>query len=98
VDLSARNHEITALRIGDIRFREYYARGEIPYNTKTGGGPFLLTMSFPYARDWLNEHPFRNEANARFICNAQGGPINPEAIWSMMERLRLRIKRLVENG
>jgi integrase/recombinase XerD len=38
-DLDARNHEITALRIGNIRFQERYAEGEIP---KTGGGPFLL--------------------------------------------------------
>ncbi len=28
---------------------------------KTGSGPILLTFSFPYVRDWLNEHPFRNE-------------------------------------
>ena len=41
-DLDARNHEITALRIGNIRFQERYAEGEIPHNTKTGGGPFLL--------------------------------------------------------
>jgi hypothetical protein len=44
-DLDARNHEITALRIRDIRFQERYAEGEIPYNTKTGGGPILLTCS-----------------------------------------------------
>ena len=33
-DLDARNHEITALRIKDIRFRENYAEGEIPHSTK----------------------------------------------------------------
>jgi integrase/recombinase XerD len=42
-DLDARNHEITSLKIGNIRLRERYAEGEIPYNTKTGGGPILLT-------------------------------------------------------
>jgi len=32
-DLDARNHEITALRIKDIRFRENYAEVEMPYST-----------------------------------------------------------------
>ncbi|MGB6593505.1 MAG: hypothetical protein WBE68_18540 [Candidatus Nitrosopolaris sp.] len=36
----------------------------------------MLTCSFPYVRNWLNEHPFRNEANARLICNlVTGGSI-----------------------
>jgi hypothetical protein len=34
-DLDARNHEITSLKIRNIRLRERYAEGEIPYNTKT---------------------------------------------------------------
>ena len=70
-DLDARNHEITALRICDIRFQERYAEGEIPQNTKTSGGPFLLTCSIPYVRDSLNKHPFKNTAEARLICNLQ---------------------------
>jgi integrase/recombinase XerD len=97
-DLSARNHEITALKIGDIRFNERYAEGEIPYTTKTGGGPIMLTMSFPYARDWKNRHPWKNEPKRPFICSRTGAPINPERIWAIMEALRLRIKRLVEEG
>jgi len=68
-DLDARNHEITSLKIRNIRLRERYAEGEIPYNTKTGGGPILLTCSFPYVRDWLNKHPFKNTPEARLICN-----------------------------
>lgn len=66
-DLNARNHEITLLRIKNIRIKEEYGEGEVPYEAKTGSGPILLTFSFPYVRDWLNEHPFRNEPNARLI-------------------------------
>ena len=33
----------------------------------------MLTLPFPYVRDWLNEHPFRNEVNARIICNIENG-------------------------
>ena len=39
------------LQIKDVRLRERWAEGEIPYNTKTGGGPTLLTCSFPFVRD-----------------------------------------------
>jgi hypothetical protein len=47
----------------------------------------------------LNEHPFRNESNARLICNRYtGGAIKPEAMWSMMKYLRLRIISLIKEG
>jgi integrase/recombinase XerD len=98
-DLDARNHEITELRIGNIRFQERYAEGEIPHNTKTGGGPFLLACSFPYVREWLNKHPFKNTANARLICNLQNGaPIKPDSLCTVMKQLRHRIIRMLESG
>jgi integrase/recombinase XerD len=95
-DLDARNHEITALRIKDIILDEQYGEGVIPSNTKTGGGPILLTSSFTYVRDWINKHPFKNEPNARLICNlANGAPLRSETIWDVLNRLKLRIRRLV---
>jgi integrase/recombinase XerD len=98
-DLDARNHEITELRIGNIRFQERYAEGEIPHNTKTGGGPFLLACSFPYVRDWLNKHPFKNTPEARLICNLQNGaPIKPDSLCTVMKQLRHRITQMLESG
>jgi hypothetical protein len=83
-DLNARNHEVTLLKIKHISLRERYGEGEIPHEAKTGTGPILLTCSFPYVRDWLNEHPFRNEPDARLICNLiTGRPVKPEAMWTM---------------
>lgn len=80
-DLDARNHEVTLLRIKHVRLKERYGEGEIPHEAKTGSGPILLTSSFPYVRDWLNEHPFRNNPEARLICNSyNGAPIKPEAM------------------
>jgi hypothetical protein len=61
-ELDARNHEITLLKIKHIRLKEKYGEGEIPHQAKTCSGPILLTFSFPYVRDWLNEHPFRLSA------------------------------------
>jgi integrase/recombinase XerD len=98
-DLDARNHEVTMLRIKHIRLREKYGEGEIPYKTKTGSGPALLTCSFPYVRDWLNEHPFRNEPNARLICNIHtGAPVKPDAMWRVMKQLRNRIMKVIYNS
>jgi hypothetical protein len=98
-DLNGRNYEITLLKVKHIRLKERYGEGEIPHEAKTGSGPILLTCSFPYVRDWLNEHPFRNKPEARLVCNlATGAPIKPEAMWTMMKQLRDRIIRLLENG
>jgi integrase/recombinase XerD len=98
-DLDARPHELTLLKIKHIRLREKYGEGEIPHEAKTGTGPILLTCSFPYVRDWLNEHPFKNESNARLICNLiNGAPITADNIDKMMKQLRNRIIRLLENG
>jgi len=98
-DLDARNHEVTMLRIKHIRLKEQYGEGEIPYEAKTGSGPALLTCSFPYVRDWLNEHPFRNESDARLICNIHtGAPVKPDAMWRVMKQLRNRIINLLQSG
>ena len=99
-DFDARNHEVTLLKIKHIRLKEKYGEGEIPYEAKTGSGPILITFSFPYVRDWLNEHPFKNELEARLICNLyNGSPIKAEALWTVMKQLRKRIIRLLKyNG
>jgi ribosomal protein L40E len=98
-DLDARNHEVTLLKIKHIRLKERYGEGEIPHESKTGTGPMLLTLSFPYVRDWLNEHPFKNTADARVICNLHNGaPVKPEAMWMMMKQLFNRIIRMLKDG
>ena len=54
--------------------------------------------SFPYVRDWLNEHPFRNEPNARLICNLyNGSQIAPKTLWNMMEQLKRRIGKMLDH-
>jgi len=98
-DLDARNHEVTLLKIKNIRLREKYGEGEVPHEAKTGTGPILLTLSFPYVRDWLNEHPFKNELDARLICNrVTGAPIKSDAMWTMMKQLQSRINRMIKSN
>ena len=96
-DLDARPHEITLLKIKHIRLKEKYGEGEIPHEAKTGSGPMLLTLSFPYVRDWLNEHPFKNEPEARLICNLlTGSSIGPDQIYDVMRQLKKRIQKLID--
>ena len=98
-DLNARNHEISLLRLKNIRIREKYGEGEIPHEAKTGSGPILLSCSFPYVRDWLNEHPFKDEPNARLICDLRTGDrIRSDAINDIMKHLKKRIESLLKAG
>lgn len=64
-DFDARNHEFTLLKIKNSLLMEKYGEGEIPNEAKTGSGPILLALSFAYVMDWLNEHPFKNELEAK---------------------------------
>ena len=43
-DLNARPHEITLMKIKNIRLKEKYGEGEVPHEAKTGSGPILLNI------------------------------------------------------
>jgi hypothetical protein len=66
-DLSARPHEILNLKIKDIIFKtidngkKQYA--EVLVNGKTGSRHIPLIQSIPYIKDWLADHPYRNNPN-----------------------------------
>lgn len=98
-DLDARPHEISGLKMKHVKLKEKYGEGEIPFESKTGTGPILLTFSFPYVRDWINEHPFKNEPNASIICNQiTGAPIQADAMNNFMRHLKERVERLIESN
>jgi integrase/recombinase XerD len=65
-DLSARPHEILNLKIKDISFKttgnKQYA--EVLVNGKTGSRPIPLIQSIPYIKEWLSNHPSRNNPNS----------------------------------
>ena len=98
-DLDARPHEISGLKIKHVKLKQKYGEGEIPFESKTGTGPILLTFSFPYVRDWINEHPFKNERNASIICNQiTGAPVHADTLNNFMKQLKGRIERLIESN
>ena len=98
--MDARNHEVTLLKIKHIRLKERYGEGEISHESNTDTGPILLTLLFPYVRDWLNEHPFKNTADALvyviFIMVLL--LIKPKAMWMMMKQLCNRIIRMLKDN
>ena len=96
-DFSARNHEVVLHKIKNISLNERYGEGEVPSESKTGSGPIMLSSSFPFVRDWLNEHPFRNEPNARLICNElNGAPITPDRLCAIFKGLKAAYNQTVD--
>jgi integrase/recombinase XerD len=65
-DLSARSHEILSLRIKDVVFKNVngYQYAEVLVNGKTGSRHIPLIQSIPYIKDWLANHPSRNNPNS----------------------------------
>jgi integrase/recombinase XerD len=65
-DLSARPHEILNLKIKDVVFKNVngYQYAEVLVNGKTGSRYIPLIQSIPYIKDWLSNHPSRNNPNA----------------------------------
>jgi integrase/recombinase XerD len=65
-DLSARPHEILGIRIKDIAFKtvdnKQYA--EVLVSGKTGSRHIPLIQSIPYIKEWLSNHPSRNNPNS----------------------------------
>jgi integrase/recombinase XerD len=70
-DTSCRPHEILNLKIKDIVFKTSGDRqyAEVLVNGKTGTRHIPLIDSLPYIKDWLDQHPRRNNPNTYFICS-----------------------------
>jgi integrase/recombinase XerD len=89
-DLSARPHEILSLKIKDIVFRttadgKQYA--EVLVNGKTGARHIPLIQSIPYIKDWLSDHPSRNNPNSPLFAglgrNCVGRQLNIVGIYQV---------------
>jgi integrase len=65
-DTSCRPHELLALKIKDIVFKnvDKYQYAEVLVNGKTGSRSIPLIQSLPYIKDWLANHPSRNNPNS----------------------------------
>ena len=80
-------HEILNLGIRDIVFKttgnKQYA--EVLVNGKTGSRHIPLIQSIPYVKDWLSNHPSRNNPNSPLFVglgrNSMGKQLNVEGLY-----------------
>jgi integrase/ribosomal protein L40E len=88
-DLSARPHEILSLKIKDIMFKtagnKQYA--EVLVNGKTGTRHIPLIQSIPYIKDWLSNHPSRNNSNSPLFValgkNSMGKQVSARGLYGI---------------
>lgn len=52
-DFNARPHEIILMGIKNVRLKEKYIEGKVPYQAKTGSDPILLTYSSNFINDQI---------------------------------------------
>jgi integrase/recombinase XerD len=93
-DLSARPHEILALKIKDIIFKTVTAAttdnkqyAEVLVNGKTGSRHIPLIQSIPYIKDWLSNHPSRNNPKSPLFVGLgrrnTGRPLNVSGLYKI---------------
>lgn len=88
-DLSARPHEILGIKIRDVVFKNAnnYQYAETLVNGKTGSRQLPLIQSIPYIKDWLSEHPSRNNTNSRLFValsnRSRGKPITVGGLYQI---------------
>ena len=78
-DLSARPHEILNLKIKDVVFKTVdnnkYQYAEVLVNGKTGSRHIPLIQSIPYIKEWLSNHPSRNNPKSPLFVGLGRGSI-----------------------
>jgi integrase len=90
-DLSARPHEILNLKIKDIVFKtvDKYQYAEVLVNGKTGSRHIPLIQSIPYIKDWLSNHPSRNNPNSPVFVGLGrrnlGRPISVNGVYGIYQ-------------
>jgi integrase len=89
-DLSARPHEILNLKIKDIAFKnigdgKQYA--QVLVDGKTGTRHIPLIQSIPYIKDWLSNHPSRNNPHSPVFIglskNSMGRRLNTKGLYQI---------------
>lgn len=94
-----RPHEALALKIGDIYFHPKYAQLTVPENTKTGTRTIPIIFAFPFVRDWINNHPLKNDLNAPLFINLHSRkprPISHRQLWAFFDRSKAQLNHRLQ--
>jgi integrase len=104
-DSSARPHEILNLKIKDVVFKsadnKQYA--EVLVNGKTGSRHIALIQSIPYVKDWLSNHPSRNNPNSPLFVglgrNSMGKQLSIEGLYGIYKYYKEKLfPKLLEDN
>jgi integrase len=93
-DLSARPHEILNLKIKDIVFKNAGNRqyAEVLVNGKTGSRHIPLIQSIPYIKEWLSNHPSRNNPRSPLFIgmgrHCIGKELTPSGIYMIYKNYK----------
>jgi integrase/recombinase XerD len=103
-DLSARPHEILNLKIKDIVFKtvDKYQYAEVLVNGKTGSRHIPLIQSIPYIKEWLSNHPSRNNPNSPLFVglgrNSMGKQLTINGLYGIYKDYKAKFfPKLLEN-
>jgi len=97
-DMAARNHEITKLKLKDIKFKEKYAEATTSWDTKTGMRTTPLIVSFPYIRELINHHPFSSSPTAFVLLSlTTNKPLQPDSVWGITDSIKQRIIKMLHD-
>lgn len=97
-DSAVRVSEASNLKISDIYWDQYGAK--ILVDGKTGKRKIRLSDSVPLLKQWVNQHPMKEDLSKNVFVrlgNQFGTPMVSQGIYKMMEKTRLRagIKRKI---
>lgn len=70
-DTGFRSGEICGLTVGDISDHRYGLTGTV--NGRMGQRTVIMIPSVPYVRNWLNNHPHRDDQDAPLWCDLDAG-------------------------
>lgn len=101
-DTACRPSELLRLRIKDIVFKSLEGKkyAEILVSGKTGTRQIPLINSLPYVKDWIDNHPQKNNPNAHLICTFKSGrSLSNRFVFNLYYHYRKNIfPKLIENS
>ncbi len=96
-DFAAINKEMVNLRMKNTTLNEKYGEASISAKNRSRVVPLLL--SYVFARDLINSHPFRDNPDAFLLVNEYSSKrLKPTALWHITDRLKQKLHRMVETG
>lgn len=73
--------------------------GEATISAKNRFRTVPVSLSYPYAKDLINTHPFRNNPDSFVLVSQYSGkPLRPSALWVIMDHWKQKLQRMVDNG